>query len=142
MSTKSCVGYEKENGDYVGCYCHYDGYPERMIPNLIKFSYEDIVKNVDYGIANGGIKCISKMFEFYEEPSDPTCWGYDHLPFHFQFSYVYVVKKDGTILQYNYDGKKQWWLNGEMYVTKEDWFDALSDEAKSKYLFSKDFLNE
>jgi hypothetical protein len=142
MSTRSCVSYEKENGDYVGCYCHYYGYPEHMIPNLIKFSYKDIVKNVDYGIANGGIKYISKMFEFYEEPSDSTCWGYDHLPFRSQFSYVYVVKKDGTILHYNYDGKKQWWLNGEIYGTKEDWFDALSDEAKSKCLFSKDFLNE
>jgi hypothetical protein len=104
--------------------------------------YEDIVKNVDYGIANGGIKYISEIFEFYEDLSGSTCWGYDHLPFRSQFSYVYVVKKDGTILQYNYDGKKQWWLNGEIYETKEDWFDALSDEAKSKCLFNKDFLNE
>jgi len=38
-------------------------------------------------------------------------------------------------------GKKQWWLNNIFYRTKEDYFDALSDEAKAKCLFSEDFLN-
>ncbi len=38
-------------------------------------------------------------------------------------------------------GNKQWWLNDYLYQTKEDWFDALSNEGKAKCLFSEDFLN-
>jgi len=41
-----------------------------------------------------------------------------------------------------FDGKKEWWLNDILYKTKEEYFDALSGEAKTKCLFSEDFLNE
>jgi hypothetical protein len=40
------------------------------------------------------------------------------------------------------EGIKQWWLNDILYKTKEEYFNALSDEAKTKCLFSEDFLNE
>ena len=39
------------------------------------------------------------------------------------------------------DGSKEWWLNYIPYKTKEEYFDKLSDEAKTKCLFSEDFLN-
>jgi hypothetical protein len=39
------------------------------------------------------------------------------------------------------DGAVEWFINNVCYKTKEDWFDALSDEAKMKCLFSEDFLN-
>jgi len=39
------------------------------------------------------------------------------------------------------NGYKEWWINGAKYKTKESYFDALSDEAKEKCLFSEDFLN-
>jgi hypothetical protein len=38
-------------------------------------------------------------------------------------------------------GEKEWWLDGVFYQTKEFFFDTLSDEAKMRCLFSKDFLN-
>ena len=38
-------------------------------------------------------------------------------------------------------GCKKWYLNGCFYKTKEEYFNALSDEAKAKCLFSEDFLN-
>jgi hypothetical protein len=38
-------------------------------------------------------------------------------------------------------GIKWWYFDGFSYETKEDWFNALSDEAKAKCLFSEDFLN-
>jgi hypothetical protein len=38
-------------------------------------------------------------------------------------------------------GRKEWWLNDIPYKTKEEYFNALSDEAKTKCLFSEDFLN-
>jgi hypothetical protein len=39
------------------------------------------------------------------------------------------------------DGSKRWWINNVYYETKEEYFDALSDEAKIKCIFSEDFLN-
>jgi len=49
-------------------------------------------------------------------------------------------REDGPAIIYA-DGSKNWYLDGIRYKTKEDYFDALSDEAKSKCLFSEDFLN-
>jgi hypothetical protein len=50
-------------------------------------------------------------------------------------------REDGPAVIFG-DGDKEWWLNDFFYKTKEDYFDALTDEAKSKCLFSEDFLNE
>ncbi len=38
-------------------------------------------------------------------------------------------------------GIKWWYVDGISYETKEKYFNALSDEAKTKCLFSKEFLN-
>jgi len=49
-------------------------------------------------------------------------------------------REDGPAAIHFY-GTKEWWLNDIFYKTKEEYFDNLSDEAKTKCLFSKDFLN-
>jgi len=49
-------------------------------------------------------------------------------------------RKDGPAIIYA-DGSKSWYLNGVCYETKEKYFDALTDEAKAKCLFSEDFLS-
>jgi hypothetical protein len=49
-------------------------------------------------------------------------------------------REDGPAAIYS-DGSYCWFLNDILYRTKEGWFDALSDEAKAKCLFSEDFLN-
>jgi len=49
-------------------------------------------------------------------------------------------REDGPAFIYPI-GIKWWYLNGASYETKEDYFNALSDEAKAKCLFSEDFLN-
>ena len=51
-----------------------------------------------------------------------------------------IHREDGPAIVFP-TGKKIWWLNNIAYKTKEDWFSALSDEAKVKCLFSEDFLN-
>ena len=50
-------------------------------------------------------------------------------------------REDGPATIYE-NGDKEWWINHIIYETKESYFDALSDEAKAKCLFSEDFLNE
>jgi hypothetical protein len=49
-------------------------------------------------------------------------------------------REDGPATIYE-NGDKEWWINHIIYETKESYFDALSDEAKVKCLFSEDFLN-
>jgi len=49
-------------------------------------------------------------------------------------------REDGPAVTF-LDGTKKWWLKNVYYKTKESYFDALSDEAKEKCLFSEDFLN-
>jgi len=49
-------------------------------------------------------------------------------------------REDGPAILYT-NGEKAWAINNIEYQTKEDWFDALSEESKVKCLFSEDFLN-
>jgi hypothetical protein len=49
-------------------------------------------------------------------------------------------REDGPAVIHFY-GSKEFWLNDFLYKTKEEYFDNLSDEAKTKSLFSEDFLN-
>jgi hypothetical protein len=51
-----------------------------------------------------------------------------------------IHREDGPAIIY-VSGRKEWRVDGIQYRTKEEYFDALSDEAKAKCLFSKDFLN-
>ena len=51
-----------------------------------------------------------------------------------------IHREDGPAIVFP-TGKKIWWLDNIDYKTKEDWFSALSDEAKAKCLFDEDFLN-
>jgi hypothetical protein len=51
-----------------------------------------------------------------------------------------IHRVDGPAVIYS-NGEKEWVINNIVYATKEGWFDALSDEAKMKCLFSEDFLN-
>ena len=51
-----------------------------------------------------------------------------------------IHREDGPAVE-SKNGSKEWWINDCFYKTKEEYFGALSDEAKMKCLFSKDFLN-
>ena len=39
----------------------------------------------------------------------------------------------------NSDGKKEWWINGKL-LTKEEWWERISDEMKVKALFNGEGL--
>ena len=58
MAPRSTIGYETQDGNYVGVYCHYDGYPEHMGPALSAMLHADVVIMVSRGLAGGGIRSI------------------------------------------------------------------------------------
>ena len=59
MATQSVIGYIQADGSYIGCYCHYDGYPGGVGSNLLKMNPEDIKAMVTAGIMKGGIRVIN-----------------------------------------------------------------------------------
>jgi len=84
MATRSTIGYETANGDYVGVYCHYDGYPAHMGPALHTMLHADVVIMVSKGLAGGGIRTVFSPdsegrhggYEVFNDgPRDPdTVW--------------------------------------------------------------------
>ena len=59
MATRSVIGYIQDDGSFLGCYCHYDGYPSGVGLNLLKMHAEDIRTMVTAGIIKGGIRAIN-----------------------------------------------------------------------------------
>ena len=59
MATRSVIGYMQADGSFIGCYCHYDGYPSGVGSNLLKMHAEDIRTMVTAGIIRGGIRAIN-----------------------------------------------------------------------------------
>jgi hypothetical protein len=83
MATRSTIGYETQDGDYVGVYCHYDGFPSHMGPALSAMLHADVVIMVSKGLAGGGIRNVHEPdsegrpdYEVFNDgPRDPdTTW--------------------------------------------------------------------
>jgi hypothetical protein len=71
MATRSTIGYETQNGDYVAVYCHYDGYPRHMGPALSAMLHADVVIMVSKGLAGGGIRTV------FSPDSEGRAGGYE-----------------------------------------------------------------
>jgi len=56
MSTRSLIGYEKEDGTIEFVYCHCDGYPEHQLPILTKH-YNTREKAIEL-ISKGGMSAL------------------------------------------------------------------------------------
>jgi hypothetical protein len=48
-------------------------------------------------------------------------------------------RDDGPAAIYN-DGILEWWLDGDWFETKEEWFEALTEDQKLKMLYSEYFI--
>jgi len=48
---------------------------------------------------------------------------------------------DGPAMEYS-DGYVRWYINGIRYPSKEEYFNNLDDESKSKILFNEDFFRK
>jgi|ETNvirnome_2_300_1030623.scaffolds.fasta_scaffold07439_1 hypothetical protein len=74
MGTKSQLGVEMENGEILGCYVHYDGYPDHMIPAIEdyirRFSTTGLVLLISRAIRTGGIRCFNIEREGYSDKLD------------------------------------------------------------------------
>lgn len=48
-------------------------------------------------------------------------------------------REDGPAVIYG-DGDLRWCLNGTFFDSKEEWFEALTEEKKAKAIFSEHFI--
>ena len=95
MATRSTIGYETQDGGYVGVYCHYEGYPDHQGPILEGMYHADVVILVNQALASGGIRFLDAggRHEIYRDRSiDPeTDWPYC------AEDYAYIKRLDGRV---------------------------------------------
>lgn len=97
MATRSVIGYETPDGGYVGVYCHYDGYPSHMLPQLKEMTWDQVTEAVSRALLQGGGRClINCELETFRETSDPSQWLRDKWPC-MNEDYNYRKRLDGTV---------------------------------------------
>ena len=97
MATRSTIGYETKDGGYVGVYCHYDGYPKHMLPQLQQMSWEELSLQVNRALLQGGGRSLEGgEMETYNEPSNPKEWLRDAWPCTAE-EFNYRKRLDGTV---------------------------------------------
>ena len=101
MSTHATIGYETSGGGYVGVYCHFDGYPTHILPQLEKMTYFDVSAEVERGLIEGGIRCLRRYeAETYNdlrrETSNRSSWLNTNWEYK-DAQYMYRKNIDGTV---------------------------------------------
>jgi hypothetical protein len=72
MATRGTIGYETQDGGYVGVYCHYDSYPSNMGPTLHGMFHIDVVLMVNRALAVGGIRWVAGVNDYDLFNDGPT----------------------------------------------------------------------
>jgi len=101
MSTHSTIGYETEDGGYVGVYCQFDGYPDHMLPTLRNTSLDIIRAEVERALVEGGLRGFEEgAWETYGDVhgdrTEREEWLHDTWPCT-ENEYNYRVRLDGTV---------------------------------------------
>ena len=98
MGTRCDLYIEKEEGDYIGVQCFYDGYPENMLKQIDCCEYQDLYNYIIIGGAKGGFRFFSlsdSSSEFMEEPPN---YIYDPEDRESDADYIYIARPDGSVL--------------------------------------------
>ncbi len=109
MATRSVIAYEDDNGNCVGVYCHWDGYPKHMYPIIDSMSYDDVKDMVEDALISGGLRSIEndESYDTFEEKSDRERWLYTSAHAHDNgVDYTYFKRKDGSIFATACDGSE------------------------------------
>ena len=64
MATRGTIGYETQDGGFIGVYCHYDSYPSHMAPILHAMFHIDVVLMVNQALARGGIRWVTGVNDY------------------------------------------------------------------------------
>lgn len=64
MATRGTIGYETQDGGFVGVYCQYNSYPSHMAPILHGMFHIDVVIMVNRALAGGGIRSVREVNDY------------------------------------------------------------------------------
>lgn len=108
MSTRCSIGYEDDDGNYVGVYCHYDGYPKAMFPALDCRTYEEVKEIVETALYEGGLRTFDDAeFITFQEPCQREQWLFKSVFAHEnKVDYTYMKRKDGSIFATSCSGRE------------------------------------
>jgi hypothetical protein len=123
MSTNAIIGYELPDNGYAGAYCHYDGYPDVIVPALLSMGHDGVMMAVEKALLEGGFRFFDKTeFETFVE-----CHGEQEATTRSQVvidewpctseceSYNYIIRLNGAVECFNFRGEK---LDITPYVKK------------------------
>ena len=110
MSTHSTIGYETEDGGYVGVYCQFDGYPDHMLPALKLHPRQRVINEVERALTQGGLRFVDgNQWETYGDSAGETSareeWLHSEWPCR-ENEYNYRVRVDGTVECVDFNGFK------------------------------------
>ncbi len=95
MATRSTIGYETQDGGYIGVYCHYDGYPENIAPQLKQMTWEEVTLQVNRALLQGGGRSLdgNELQTFKDGGSSRPETQWPSCP----EQYAYRKRLDGTV---------------------------------------------
>lgn len=115
MSTRSHIGYVNDDGSVVAVYCHFDGYPEETLSNLMAFvterGIEALVDEVDRGVREAGIRSFhaggaETYGDFRGEKSEGDEWKTtDRADLNHDYAYIFSRKTGELTEGYQYGTK-------------------------------------
>tara|TARA_R100000005_G_C4996835_1_gene203623 strand:- start:1421 stop:1753 length:333 start_codon:yes stop_codon:yes gene_type:complete len=106
MGTHCDVYFETEKDGFIGTYCHYDGYPEHMIPQLTSMDYAEVAATVLIAIPKGGLRCLSREdgTEYLESGGVELLTNPNE---DWVSQFVYIKRLNGQV-QYRLNEEKEW----------------------------------
>lgn len=111
MSTRSVIAYEDDDGNCIGVYCHFDGYPSHMFPIIQSMQYEEVKNMVETGLIENGLRSITDEYTYetyeHEGKSDRNNHLFTSIFAHENgIDYTYFKKKDGSVFATCCDGRE------------------------------------
>ncbi|HIG58295.1 MAG TPA: hypothetical protein EYQ21_02685 [Flavobacteriales bacterium] len=112
MATRSHVGYIDFDGKLKAAYCHWDGYPQGVLRNVLDFidtfGIEEFVEETDRGNKEGGISEWRRGGAFTygdwrDEVSDPNlCTVRDRCDLDNDYAYIFDRSEGHLVEAYKY----------------------------------------
>ena len=103
MSTHSIIGYELPGGSYAGVYCHYNSYPDVIVPVLLKLGHDGVMMAVEKALLEGGFRTFEEdgVETFVEAKGETEATHRSRLlqtewPCK-QEVYNYIIRLDGSV---------------------------------------------
>ena len=112
MSTHCNIGIRQPDGTVLGCYVHYDGYPDNMVPSIMQYVSERTMTGLHLSILSAAEKGGFHGFIWQGEKRDITLRDDDDpelldkeeiLDYSGPVPYVYIACHSGKLECYEKD---------------------------------------